>query len=91
MARTKLDEKTKARGTSFSQKLKVQREKKRLTQRELSDRANIPLDTLRSIENGRVLAPSVFIAADLVHALDGKLDGWIVELKQDAKRRARDS
>lgn len=91
MARTKVDEKTKERGMSFSQKLKVQREKKKLTQRELSELANIPLDTLRSIENGRVLAPSVFIAADLVHALDGKLDGWIVELSTTAKGRRHES
>ena len=91
MARTKVDEKTKERGMSFSQKLKIQREKKKLTQRELSERANIPLDTLRSIENGRVLAPSVFIAADLVHALDGKLDGWILELSPIARGRTRDT
>ena len=89
MARTKVDEKTKERGVSFSQKLKDQRGKKKMTQRELSDRANIPLDTLRSIENGRVLAPSVFIAADLVHALDGKLDGWIIDRGTAPKRRGR--
>jgi len=89
MARTKVDQKTKERGLSFSQKLKDQREKKNLTQRALSDQANIPLDTLRSIENGRVLAPNVFIAADLVHALGGKLDGWLVELENESKRKNR--
>ncbi len=89
MARTKVDEKTKERGMSFSQKLKDQREKKKLTQRALSDRANIPLDTLRSIENGRVLSPSVFIAADLVHALGGKLDGWIIEMETESKGRRK--
>ncbi len=89
MARTKTDEITKERGISFSQKIKTQREKKNLTQRELSDRANIPLDTLRSIENGRVLTPSVFIAADLVHALDGKLDGWIDDRDHSSRKKGK--
>ena len=77
MARSKVDQKFKDRGISFAKRLKEERESKDMTQSELSVRANVPLDTLRSIENGRILSPGVFLAADLVHALDGKLDGWI--------------
>ncbi len=77
MARNKIDPKIRERGLSFAKKLKQERENQDMTQSELSARANVPLDTLRSIENGRILSPGVFIAADLVHALDGELDGWV--------------
>lgn len=77
MARSKIDPKIKERGMSFAKRLKEERENREMTQSELSARANIPLDTLRSIENGRTLSPGVFIAADLVHALNGNLDGWV--------------
>lgn len=89
MARSKVDQKFKSRGISFAKRLKKERENKNMTQSELSIRANVSLDTVRSIENGRVLTPGVFIAADLVHALDGKLDGWISEEAYKESRNKR--
>lgn len=77
MARSELDEKTKNKGAQFAKKLKRERQRENLSQSELSALANVPLDTLRSIENGRVHSPGLFIAADLVHALNGKLDDWL--------------
>lgn len=89
MARSKVDQKFKDRGISFAKRLKEVRESKDMTQSELSVRANVPLDTLRSIENGRILSPGVFLAADLVHALDEKLDGWIDNMANKNTRLKR--
>ena len=92
MARSKVDQKFKDRGISFAKRLKEERQSLDMTQSELSTLANVPLDTLRSIENERVLSPGVFLAADLVHALGGKLDGWLSDISEKptkAKRGAK--
>ncbi len=59
----------------------MEREKLSLSQSQMSLLTGIPVDTIRSIENGRILAPGLFTAADLVHALDGNLDQWIAKSK----------
>ena len=77
MARKEIDRSTKMRGETFARRLKKERERLDLTQGDLSKKSDVPLDTLRSIENGRISTPGLFIAADLVRALEGKLDEWI--------------
>ncbi len=77
MARKELDTSVKKRGETFARRLKKERQRLSITQNDLSKRSNVPLDTLRSIENGRITSPGLFIAADLVRALDGTLDEWI--------------
>ena len=86
MARKELDDATKIRGETFSRRLKKERERLDLTQGDLSRKSNVPLDTVRSIENGRILTPGLFIAADLVHALEGTLDEWIPTRSKDKER-----
>jgi transcriptional regulator with XRE-family HTH domain len=82
MARKELNKKAKDRGITFARRLKDERERKEITQNDLSKMSNVPLDTVRSIENGRISSPGLFIAADLVHALDGRLDEWIFKNKR---------
>lgn len=74
MPRKKTSLETEKRGRLFSKQIKELREKMRLTQAELSSQAGIPLDTIRALESGRVKAPSLFLAADLVRTLKGSLD-----------------
>lgn len=76
MARTKTDPISKERGQTFSKKLRIERERRSLTQRRLSEMSDVPLDTLRSIESGRILCPGIFVAIDLVHALGGNVSEW---------------
>ena len=77
--------KQEARGPNLPGGQRKERQDKKLGQSKLSDRSNVPLDTLRSIENGRVLSLGLFIAADLVYALNGRLDDC---LKSKKKRKA---
>ena len=81
MSRGKLDSKTVLLGESLSKKIKSEREKLKLSQSQLSNISSVPLDTLRSIENGRIITPSVFIADNLVKALRGNLDKWLKEIR----------
>ena len=79
MARKQIDPKTRSRGISFAKRLKAEREKLSMSQSELSLQTGIPLDTIRSIELGRIVSPGVFVAADLVQALSGDLERWVHE------------
>lgn len=86
MARKELNKITKDRGSYFAKRLKEERQKLEYSQSDLSRISNVPLDTLRSIENGRITSPGLFIAADLVHALKGNLDGWLeIQKKRKSK------
>jgi len=81
MSRGKLDPKTVLLGESLSKKIKKERERLQLSQSQLSNISSVPLDTLRSIENGRIITPNVFIADNLVKALRGNLDKWLKEIR----------
>ena len=85
MARNKLDAQTLKLGISLSRKIKKERERLSLSQSQLSDISNVPLDTLRSIENGRIRTPNVFIADSLVKALKGNLDKWLREIRSQSE------
>ena len=77
MNRKKRDAKTIKRGEELAQKIKKEREKADLSQEELAQKAQIKIDTLRSIESKRIKTPNVFIVADLVKVLRGDLNKWI--------------
>lgn len=79
MARSPLSAESRQRGALLAQNLKAERERKRITQAELARRANVPIDTVRSIENGRVLVPGVFVIFDLSNALGADLTAWLQE------------
>lgn len=81
MSRNKISDVTKRMGVSFSNKIKFERERLAMSQSKLSDLSKVPLDTLRSIENGRIYTPNVFIADSLVKALKGNLDKWMKEIR----------
>lgn len=83
MSRKEIDPQTEKMGKSFSDKIKLERRKRDLSQSELSSISRVPLDTLRSIENGRIKTPNVFIADRLVTALRGNLNKWLSEIKRE--------
>ena len=62
-----------ARAKKFAKKLRKIREGKGIRQSELSRKTNIPVDTIRSIENCRTFCPNIFLAYDLIVALDSNL------------------
>lgn len=81
MGRKQLDPTTKKYGEGFAKKLSLERKKRNWTQDDLAKAAGIPLDTVRSLENGRIGSPGLFIAAAIVYALEGTLDDWMVGVR----------
>ncbi|MGE4232048.1 MAG: helix-turn-helix domain-containing protein [Bacteriovoracia bacterium] len=77
MAKKERSEHARNRGKEFGKRLRKVREQKDLSRNDLSKIADIPVDTISSIEGGRILSPGLFIAADLVHALEGNLNEWV--------------
>ncbi len=65
------------RGSRLAGIIQQKRQELDLTQEELSAKAKIKLDTLRSVENGRISAPNVFLIADIAKILDGDLNEWL--------------
>ena len=66
----------------FANRLKKAREKKGLSQNDLARETNISIDTIRSLENSRIKSPSLFMAFDLVSALDGSIEKWLIDIKK---------
>ena len=81
MSKKPINQSLRKRGIAFSKMLQKERRAKGLTQEQLGKNANVSLDTVRSIENGRVSAPGLFIAASLVEALNGDLSKWLKKIK----------
>ena len=77
MARTTQDPSVIKRGESLAKTIQSERVKLGLTQEELAIKSGIRIDTLRSIESGRICAPNVFIVADLAKTLKGDLNKWL--------------
>ena len=79
MARTERENKPKVekRGSRLSSLIQEARKAAGLTQEELSKKAKIKIDTLRSIEGGRIQAPNVFLIADIAKELKGDLNEWL--------------
>ena len=85
MARNKSNKETLKRGKEFSSKVKSARKERNWTQSVLSEKSKVPLDTIRSIENGRIYSPGLFVALDLINALGGSLQSWFKEIKRGSK------
>jgi transcriptional regulator with XRE-family HTH domain len=81
MSKKPTSQKIRKQGIAFSKMLKKERQAKAFTQDQLAKKANVSLDTVRSMENGRIAAPGLFIAASLVEALNGDLSKWLKKIK----------
>lgn len=77
MARRNLDEKILKRGEKLARLIQKSRKSQGLTQEELAIKTRIRIDTLRSIESGRIHAPNVFLVADIAIALKEDLNEWL--------------
>ncbi len=91
MARKHLTDAQKRRGEALCKKIRETRERLGFSQQRLADEADIPVDTLRAIEQERILVPGIFMAADIVHALDGDLDSWIAGTQTKSKKSSKDA
>lgn len=74
MPRTPLSDEDRDRGRRVVDTLKTRRRDANLTAADVSSAASIPLDTVRAIENGRVLTPSFLTVAALSRAIGLSLD-----------------
>ena len=81
MSKKPIDIYIRKRGLAFSRILKEERKAQNHTQEQLAKMANVSLDTVRSIEHGRIANPGLFIAASLVEVLKGDLTEWVKRTK----------
>ena len=77
MPRKALTDDIKKKGILLGKTIKVAREKKDMSQEALAIEANVRIETLKSIECGRISTPNVFIISDLAVALKGDLNKWL--------------
>ncbi|HEY5710025.1 MAG TPA: helix-turn-helix transcriptional regulator [Solirubrobacterales bacterium] len=81
MGRPRVDERQRARAQSLGRLLADSRQQRSLSQEQLARSAEVSVDTLRSIEQHRTVAPSFFLVAALAGTLDLSLD----ELAKDTE------
>jgi DNA-binding XRE family transcriptional regulator len=74
MGRPPVDERQRARAQRLGRVLAGSREQQSLTQEQLARSAEVSVDTLRSVEQHRIVAPSFFLVAALAGSLDLSLD-----------------
>ncbi len=74
MARPPVDERQRARAQRLGRVLARARKQQSLSQVQLALSAEVSVDTLRSVEQHRIAAPSFFLVAALVGPLDLSLD-----------------
>ncbi|MBI2605591.1 MAG: helix-turn-helix domain-containing protein [Deltaproteobacteria bacterium] len=48
-----------------------------MSREQLARLAGVSTETVRSIEKGKIIVPGLFVAADIVYALNGRLDKWL--------------
>lgn len=70
-------------GEKFGELLKEKRLEAGLKQSELSFRSLVPLDSIRSIECGRIKSPGLLISFMLTKALNEKLDVWLAKIETE--------
>jgi transcriptional regulator with XRE-family HTH domain len=83
MARSKNTKEMKSFGKLFAERLKVAREQKDLRQSELSNLTGISLDTIRSLEGGRISSPGLYLSYRLVKGVGGNLNKWLGEIEKE--------
>ena len=91
MGRRSITSSDRERGRRLASALATAREQKRWSQSDLSKRADVRLDTIRKIEQGRVASPSFFIVADLVVTLGIELDEFINPSNQPKRTEGKGS
>lgn len=77
MARKTYDELTLKKGFRLAKTIQNSRKSLNLTQEELAIQTGVSIDTLRSIESGRISAPNIFTVASIAKALHGDLNKWL--------------
>ncbi len=77
MPRKVLSEDIKKKGAELGRTVKSAREKLGLSQEQLAIKSDVRIETLKSIECGRVSTPNVFIISNLAVALKGDLNKWL--------------
>lgn len=84
MTRKKDSKDTKELSRLFADKLKHARIRSGLSQNELSHKSKISIDTIRSLECGRITSPSIFTSYTLVRCLGGNLGRWLKEINDSS-------
>jgi transcriptional regulator with XRE-family HTH domain len=84
MGRPRLDDRQRARAERLGRLLADKREQQSLSQEELARRAELSVDTLRSVEQHRTAAPSFFLVAALTGALNVSLDELAKATERDS-------
>lgn len=69
MPRPATTDASRQRGVELGHAIQSARKSKRRSQREIANEADVPLDTLRRIEQGRIANPGVFTIAAIAAAL----------------------
>lgn len=77
MPRPELDNETKERGRKLGKVISAERSKQNLSQEQLAIKANVRIETLKSIELGRVFTPNAFTISAIAKALKGDLNKWL--------------
>lgn len=73
-----LDKNAKDRGIKLGHLIQTARVAKKLKQEDLASKSGVRINTLKSIESGRVFSPSIFTIVDLAKALDEKdINKWL--------------
>lgn len=81
MTRSKNSEDTILRSQLFAERLKSERSRLNLSQSTLSINTEISIDTIRSLEGGRIQSPSLFLSYKLAKALGGNINTWMEEIE----------
>lgn len=72
----------------LSTQLKILKEKRKLTNQQLSDLSGVPVGTINRILSGQTDNPSFQAVCDMVMAMDGSLDE-LVGIKEEAPTEAQ--
>jgi transcriptional regulator with XRE-family HTH domain len=83
MGRPQVDERERERAERLGRLLADRRRQQSLSQAELARRARVSLDTLRSVEQHRIAAPSFYLVAALAGSLDLSLDQLVRVMDAD--------
>ena len=85
MARSKITNDEWRRGADLGRALQAERTSKKKSQGQIADGADVPVDTLRRIEQGKVANPGVFTIAAIASAL-GRPLAWFVKPPRQKRR-----
>jgi transcriptional regulator with XRE-family HTH domain len=84
MGRKKASDEDREHGRRLGRLIAVRREERQRSAPDLARDSSIAIDTVRSLENGRVPTPAFLTVARLAEALDLSLDDLHAQASQDA-------